>query len=271
MATFEVDGIQLTRVPYFDVALGSEVIGFSGAQVAAVPWGVPDWATPEAQVLVGQAVWVIQSDTRTVVVDPCGAADPFLRSGPEATAHQDSVAAALSSAGLPVERVDTVVLSHLDGIGMAAAVDTKGAWVPFFPNAKVVLSQGELHHVAAHPEVGGASALRCLTDQGVVKGVDPPWEAAPGVALELSGGHSPGHCVLRVGEGAVFVGHLAISPLQASAGIMRGQHHDGDTAHTALEHELAWASHRKALVIGPLWPEPGAGRVTGPPWVVSAA
>jgi glyoxylase-like metal-dependent hydrolase (beta-lactamase superfamily II) len=108
-------------------------------------------------------------------------------------------------------------------------------------------------------------------DQRVVDGVIPPWAVAPGVAFELTGGHSPGHGVLRVGDGAVFLGHLAISPLQVGAGVMCGQHVDADGAWAALERELAWASDREALVIGSLWPEPGAGRVAGPPWVVSAA
>ncbi len=271
MATFAVEGIRLTRVPYFDVTLDPDIIGFTADRAAGVPWGVPDWATPEGRVLVGQAVWVIESDAHTVVVDPCGAADAFLRSGPEAIGHQTAVADALSTAGFPVGAVDTVVLSHLDGIGMAAAVDTDGAWRPFFPGARVVMSHDELTHVAAHPETGGSAALRCLIDQGVVEGVDPPWDVAPGVTLELTGGHSPGHCAVRVGEGAVFVGHLAINPLQAGAGIIRGQHLDDEAAHSALERELTWASERGALVIGPLWPAPGTARVTGPPWAVSAA
>jgi glyoxylase-like metal-dependent hydrolase (beta-lactamase superfamily II) len=87
----------------------------------------------------------------------------------------------------------------------------------------------------------------------------------------LTGGHTPGHTVLRIGDEAVFVGHLAINPLQASAGLMRGQHHDPDGALAALERELAWACERDALVIGPLWPSPGAARITGPPWSIAAA
>jgi glyoxylase-like metal-dependent hydrolase (beta-lactamase superfamily II) len=271
MVCFDIGDVRLTRVPYFDVALPADVIGFTGTQVAAVPWGTPRWSTPEGQVLVGQALWVIESDTEKVVVDPCGAADAFIRSGPEAREHQAAVLAALSSAGLPAETIDSVVLSHLDGIGMSAAVDPEGAWAPLFPNARVVMSQAELAYVASHPEVQGAAALQCLIDQRVVDGVLPPCSVAPGVMMHLTGGHTPGHTVLRIGEGAVFVGHLAINPLQASAGIMRGQHCDPDGALVALERELAWACERDALMIGPLWPSPGAARVTGPPWSIAAA
>jgi len=121
-------------VPYFDVPLDPEVVvGLTPEQVAAVPWGAPAWATPDGRVRVGQAVWVIEAGDRTVVVDPCGASDEFLRTGPEAAVHEAAVVAALEARGFPVGRVDTVVLSHLDGIGMAASPAPSRGWSPLFP------------------------------------------------------------------------------------------------------------------------------------------
>ncbi len=271
MSSIEVDGIRLTRVGYFDVPLDPGVIGFTRQQVACVPWAVPTWATSAGQVLVGQAVWVIECDDRTLVVDPCGAADAFLRSGPEAVLHQEAVVAALANEGFAIECVDAVVLSHLDGIGMSAAVAADGTWTPFFPNAKVQLSTDELAHVESNPGIGGAPLLAELVRQGAIEALSPPQPVAPGVVVEQVGGHSPGHLVLRIGDGAVFIGHLAVSPLQLSAGIQPEQHVDAVRAHDALEDELRGARDRHALVIGPLWPAPGAGWVTGPPWVLEAA
>ena len=140
LPTFDLGGTRLTRVPYFDIALGPEVAGLTGAEVAAIPWAVPVWADDDQQVIVGQAVWVIEAGDRVLVVDPCGAADTFLRSGADAVTHQDAVGAALTAAGFAPDRVDAVILSHLDGIGMAAAVDADGAWTPFFPRARGSLS-----------------------------------------------------------------------------------------------------------------------------------
>ena len=270
MSSIRVDDIRLSRVGYFDVPLDPDVIGFTKQQVASVPWAVPAWATSAGQVLVGQAVWVIESDDRTLVVDPCGAADAFLRSGPEAVLHQEAVVAALANEGFAVDRVDAVVLSHLDGIGMSAAVAADGTWTPFFPNAKVLLSANELAHVESNPGIGGAPLLAELVRQGAVEALSPPQPVAPGVTVEQVGGHSPGHLVLRVGDGAVFIGHLAVSPLQLSAGVQPAQHVDAVRAHDALEEELRRARDRHALMIGPLWPSPGAGRVTGPPWILEA-
>jgi glyoxylase-like metal-dependent hydrolase (beta-lactamase superfamily II) len=271
MSDFSVGDIALTRVPYFDVPLDAQVIGFTAEEVTVVPWGSPTWATADGRVIVGQAVWVATSGERTIVVDPCGASDAFLRTGPEAATHETAVVAAMESAGFPIECVDTVVLSHLDGIGMAGSVNEEGRWSPLFPNARIVISEPELTHVNAHPEIAGSSALLGFVDQGFVDGVEPPWEIAPGVSMELTAGHTPGHSVVRVEDGAVFIGHLAINPIQVCGGIMSGQHPEPVTAFDALVRELAWAAERDALVIGPLWPEPGAGRVAGPPWSLSPA
>jgi glyoxylase-like metal-dependent hydrolase (beta-lactamase superfamily II) len=271
VVTFSLGNVVLTRVPYFDVALDADVIGFSPQQLLEVPWGIPDWTTSEGRVIVGQAIWVIESDDQTVVVDPCGAADTFLRSGPEASTHEAAAVGAMASAGFPVNSVDLVVMSHLDGIGMVGSLDAEGHCSPLFPNARIVVSERERAHIEANKEIGGRSAFRELEAQGVVDAVRCPYEIAPHVTMEQTGGHSPGHCALRVGDEAVLIGHLAINPVQVSAGIMPTQHLEPILAFTALEQELAWARERNALIIGSLWPEPGAGKVVGPPWVISPA
>ncbi len=113
--------IGLTRVSCFDIALEAPIIGFTPQQVALVPWAVLNWANEDGKVNVGQAVWVIEADGKTIVVDPCCAADAFLRTGPEATTHEAAVVQAVESAGFPIDSVSSVVMSHLDGIGMVAS------------------------------------------------------------------------------------------------------------------------------------------------------
>ena len=158
-------------MPYFDVALEPSAVGLTSAEVAAAPdWCVPTWTTVEGEVLVGQVIWVIESQDRVIVVDPCGASDPFLRSGPEAVSHQEAVLAAMASAGFPAERVDAVVLSHLDGIGMTAVVDGSGRWTPAFPAARILLTSAELDFLAGRDDVGGLDELRSLLSQGAVDG-----------------------------------------------------------------------------------------------------
>src|SRR5689334_8462519 len=122
----QVGDIALTRVEYFDIALGPEVANLTAAEVVALPGAAPVWATEDGQVNIGQAMWVIQAAGSTIIVDPCGASDDFLRSGPEAIGHQDAMLAALDGAGFPVGAIDLVVLTHLDGIGLAGVVDEAG-------------------------------------------------------------------------------------------------------------------------------------------------
>jgi hypothetical protein len=67
------------------------------------------------------------------------------------------------------------------------------------------------------------------------------WTVAPDAPAEHPGGHSPGHVIIRFGDGAVFTGQLAVSPLQAAFGVISDQHLDYQAGHVALEIQLAWA------------------------------
>jgi glyoxylase-like metal-dependent hydrolase (beta-lactamase superfamily II) len=266
--TLDVGAVHLTRVPYFDVPLDPLAVGLTAEEVAESGWAVPVWATEGGQVLVGQAIWVLESRGRVIVVDPCGAADPFLRSGPQALFHQDAVIDALTRAGIPPERVDVVVLSHLDGIGMAALVDEEGAWRPMFPNARILLTSAELSWLDHADEVQGLDTLRALMAQGAVDGVDTPFELTPEVGIHLVGGHTPGHAIVRVDSGdhhAVLVGHLALSPILLTPATTERppQHFDDGAAAIALDELRAEAAATGAPLIGPLWPYPGVVDLTG--------
>lgn len=270
MLTLAVGGVRLTRVPYFDVPLDPAAVGLTVEQVADARWAVPAWATEDGKVLVGQAIWVLESCGRVIVVDPCCAADQFLRSGPEAVGHQEAVLDALTRAGLPPDRVDVVVLSHLDGIGMAALVDGDGQWRPTFPNARVVLTSTELSWLDQAPEVPGLAALRALMADGVVDAVATPFGLTSEVSIHLVGGHSAGHAIVRVDSGkhhALLVGHLALSPIHLTTETsteMSPQHFDDAAATRTLEELRAEGATGGAILIGPLWPFPGAVELTGP-------
>jgi glyoxylase-like metal-dependent hydrolase (beta-lactamase superfamily II) len=266
VAGFRVGGVELTRVPYFDVPLDPEVVGLTAEQIAPIDWARPSWATADGKVLVGQAIWVIESQDRVIVVDPCGAADQFLRSGPEAIGHQEAALGAMRTAGFPPERVDVVVLSHLDGIGMAAVVEPDGSWAPAFPNARIVMTAAELDFLAAGGPAQGLEALDALIARGVVDGVDDGYRVTDEVRLQLTGAHTPGHAILRIdsgGERATFLGHLALNPLNVALSRCSIVNADAARAADLLDALIAEAAADDALVVGPLWPFPGAGHARG--------
>lgn len=262
----QIGDVSATRVEYFDIALAPESVGLDPQQVADVTWAVPTWATPEGEVRVGQAIWVLESSGSTIVVDPCGASDDFLRTGPDAIGHQEAMLAALVAAGIDPDAVDLAVLTHLDGIGTVASVEPGGGWSPTFAHARVVVTARELEFLARPEaaEVSGLAALRALIDHGVVDPVGSDHALTDHVRLEHTGAHSPGHAVVRVrsqGAEAVLLGHLAVTPLQLATGVCEALHREPDAAHRALTAIVADAAAHDAVLIGPLWPHPGAGRV----------
>ena len=82
------------------------------------------------------------------------------------------------------------------------------------------------------------------------------------VTVEVVGAHSPGHLLVWINSGAetaVMVGHLALSPLHFATGECPQQHPDPPAAEGVLERLRGI----DALLIGPLWPTPGAGYWVG--------
>jgi glyoxylase-like metal-dependent hydrolase (beta-lactamase superfamily II) len=261
--TFSVGKEQLTRAGYADVEVPPAVVGLTHEQVAAATWAEPTWAR-DGQVRVGAAAWVIESGEARIVVDPALAADEILRTDADAASHQQAFAAALDRAGLPRDTITHAVATHLDGIGMFAWRNDDGTWSPFFENAPILFTQTELDAIddSPHPP-SGTTVLNQLRARGAVHAVaDTRTRLTDDVTLELTGGHSPGHQVVRIssdGESAVILGHLALSPIHLEVGECPGQHVDSATAFATLES----LRDDGALLIGPLWPAPGAGRWNG--------
>jgi hypothetical protein len=258
----ELGDVRLTRVLYIDAAIDPAAVGLTSDEVRGVPWGSPMWAD-DGQVRAASCAWVISTGGRHIVVDPSGNIDDILHDRSSTGAHQAAYSTAFLTAGIPIESVDTVLLSHIESIGLSAVRDGDG-WRPFFPNARLLISDAALRSFAdgrPHGELG--SAFQTLLDAGLVDTFDDGEELAPGVTAEWTGMHNTGHCAFHVGvaeTGAIFVGHLAVTPLHLATGPCPLQHD---------EHEEAWrwlesvAANPSRVIIGPLWPSPGAVRWLG--------
>lgn len=261
MVRFSVGDAALVRVPYVDVLVDAGVVGLTADDVAAHDWARPTWAEGD-QVRVGAAVWIIQSEGRRIVVDPTQAADDILRADPDAAFHQQAVADALDAAGFPRESIDTVIASHIDGIGMIAWRDD-GAWTPFFPNAEIIVSERELAAIADDGpyEPRGGDALLELDTRGAVRAVEDEHVVTSEVGTTWVGAHSPGHLIVDVtsgGERATMIGHLALSPLHLVTAAP-GPHMDPAGASAVLRT----LGDGQRILVGPLWPTPGAAHWDG--------
>jgi glyoxylase-like metal-dependent hydrolase (beta-lactamase superfamily II) len=170
----------------------------------------------------------------------------------------------LADAGFARESITHAVATHIDGIGMFAWREAKGAWTPFFPNAQMLLSQRELDAIDAqqHPDSDSWPILGELRALGAVRATGDLEQLTPTVTIEHTGAHTAGHQIVRIdsnGERAVILGHLAVSPVHLATGVCTTLHDQPEQAWDVLTS----LRDEGALLIGPLWPTPGAGHWTG--------
>ena len=172
-----------------------------------------------------------------------------MRTEADVGAHQQAFAALLDAAGFPRETITHAVATHYDGVGMLAWRNDDGSWCRFFPNAPVLISAREL----------AAIDISNRLDDSCVQPTGDRHPITSEVTLEHTGAHTPGHQIVRIeseGERAVIVGHLAVVPHHLSSGVIPKQHVDAEAAWTTL----CALRDEDTVLIGPLWPTPGAGR-----------
>lgn len=259
-STLTIGDVVLTRVLYLDAPIDPALVGLSVEDVRSVTWGAPLWAEGD-QVRAAACAWVVQSGGRTIVVDPSGNIDDILHDPETTNDHQRAFSDAFVAAGIDPASVDTVLLSHIESVGLTAvrAPESVSGWRPFFPNARVLMSDSAQSDFG--PETTTEivfAAFDALRADALVDTFLDGAEVAPGVWAEWTGAHNPGHTAFHIGgagaPGATFVGHLAVTPLHLATGPCAAQHYEPDRAWEWLQSVAAdgrW-------LIGPLWPSPGA-------------
>ena len=150
-----------------------------------------------------------------------------------------------------------MLLSHIESIGLTAVRDGD-SWRRFFPNARVLISDTAKSNFFDEQPLGDdlRAAFTALFYAGLIDTYADGEEIMPGLRAEWTGMHNPGHCAFHVGTDATFVGHLAVSPLHFATGPCPPQHADP-------EGVWQWLNDTKEdgrILIGPLWPTPGAMR-----------
>ena len=267
--TLSFENASFTRVLWADAPIPGELVGLDAAQISAVPWANESLASGD-QVTVGVAAWVADIGGRRIVFDPLQAADAFLRGDPDTEAAvQADMDAKFAAAGFPVESIDAVLLTHIDGIGMVAR-RSADAWGPFFPNARILMSGAELEAYRSALAAGEGldepgtamlvEAYNALLAADLIDTFADGAELATGLTARHTGGHGPGHVVFDYTENgqclATFLGHLAVSPLHLATGPCEPLNVDPAHAWKALSA----IADEGNLLIGPLWPSPGCGR-----------
>jgi glyoxylase-like metal-dependent hydrolase (beta-lactamase superfamily II) len=255
---WQVGAIEVTRVadPGFELVLPSEPA--SAAALAGRDWLTPHWVLADGSLVVGSSAILVRTPSANVVVDPFLAFDDPAKLAPRL--------AALRAAGMDPADVQLVVNSHIDGVGANAHTDGS----PAFPNARYLIPAAEVEDLqdGVHGELQAATdgqhPLVGLLEHGVVEPVHGGEQPVPGLHLEDAPGHNRGNVVVWIdsgGEQAVVVGHTFLHPAQiADPTSDRG---DRDPAMLAATRQalLERCADTGALLIGPLFADPGAGRV----------
>ncbi len=255
MTTIKLGDVTLTRVLYLEAAIDPDAGGLTPDQVRSVAWGESTWAE-DGSMRLASCAWVISAGGRNVVIDPSGNLDDIIHDPGSTGHHQKAYRAAFAAAGIPIESVDTLLLSHIESIGLAAVRDGD-SWRRFFPNARVLISdtaRADFEERTPPGDVG--AAFTALFDSDLIDTFRDGDEVVAGLRAEWTGMHNPGHCAFHVGSKATFVGHLAVSPLHFATGPCAPQHADPNGV-------WRWLQSTKAdgrILIGPLWPSPGAMR-----------
>lgn len=179
-------------------------------------------------------VYLVELGEDTVLVDtglgPPGD-DPFM---PE---RNGRLPAELAAAGVAPADIDLVVLTHLhpDHVGWNM-VD--GA--PFFPNARYVAQHTDYDFFTTtsghRPYV--QQQIVALHESGSLELLEGTAEPLPGLRIEPTGGHTPGHSIVRLPD-VTLAADLAVHPLQLS---------DYDLPYVAENDQPAIATARRRLL-----------------------
>jgi glyoxylase-like metal-dependent hydrolase (beta-lactamase superfamily II) len=138
--------------------------------------------------------------------------------GPQAPgATLGRLLATMPAAGLDPARVSTVVISHFHGDHINGLITAEGGAA--FPNAEVVVPAREW---AWWTEAGNETrspprqrpnfantARRFAPYRGKIRQLNDGAEAVPGIRMHAAEGHSPGHTIWHIADGAAELVYLA--------------------------------------------------------------
>jgi glyoxylase-like metal-dependent hydrolase (beta-lactamase superfamily II) len=197
-----------------------------------IDWLVPNHYLPRENVLVTSVhAWLIQTRHHNILVDCCSGNHKNRHWWPRFHRLETPFLQRLAEAGVPPERVDFVMCTHLhaDHVGWNTRL-ADGRWVPTFPNARYLFSRKECDHwdPRQHPpdddphrRIVFADSVLPVIEAGLAEFVTCPHAVGDDLLIEDAPGHTPGHALLRLGgtthSGGVFCGDVIHHPLQLCA------------------------------------------------------
>ncbi|MFW5418464.1 MBL fold metallo-hydrolase [Nocardiopsis sp. CNT-189] len=241
--------------------------------VAEEEWLRPAYAGGDGLLRLDSHGFALVAGGRRILVDT-GIGNGKTRANPAWNGLRTGYLERLTAAGFPPDSVDLVVLTHLhtDHVGWNT-LERSGAWEPTFPNARYVVSRAERDFWRGY-EMDAArrqmfrDSVDPVEEAGLLDPVDVPAEgaeAAPGVRLLPTPGHTPGHVAVRLDGGggtALITGDCVHHPVQlARPDLTSCVDTDPEQARAVRGALLDSLAGTGTLLLGTHFPPPTAGRV----------
>ena len=272
MNQWNVGDFTVTRVIEMEVAGGTRFILPDATREAALEldWMQPHFMNDEGQLIMSIHALVVDTGDRRIIVDTCIGNDKQ-RNIPNWTNLQTNFLQDLEAAGYPRESIDTVLCTHLhvDHVGWNTML-VDGEWVPTFPNARYLLAKKEFDYWSTEDDEDAygdimADSVQPVVDAGLVDLVEWDHVVAPGVQLEPTPGHTPGHCSIHLssaGDEALITGDCIHHPCQMTrTDWCSSADFDQAAGKTTRETLLAKYVDSDVLFIGTHFATPTAGHV----------
>ena len=268
---WQVGDIKITRVVEMEVTGGSRFILPTATRDACleIDWLAPHFMDEQGNLTMSIHALVIDTGTRRIVVDTCIGNDKE-RSIPNWSHLQTEFLTDLANAGYPRETIDTVLCTHLhvDHVGWNTML-VDGEWVPTFENARYLIGEDEWRYWDGEEEDDYgpilSDSVRPVVAAGLVDFVATDHEVAPGIALEPTPGHTPGHVSVRIrsqGDEALITGDCIHHPCQITrTDWCSSADFDQSMGRETRESLLASTVDTDVLMIGTHFATPTAGRI----------
>ncbi|RZA11431.1 MAG: MBL fold metallo-hydrolase, partial [Proteobacteria bacterium] len=242
-------------------------------EVIALEWLHPHYATPDGQQRMNFQGFVVQTPTKTIVVDSCIGAGRD-RQFDVFTNLPEGFLEDLESLGISRNDVDIVMCTHLhfDHVGWNTYKDAEtGEYRPTFPNARYLFGKTEfeawkdIRNDGIHHPGHMLECVDPIMELGLADLIEADHRICDELYCEPSHGHTPGHvhvCIESQGERAVITGDLMHHPMQCAMPERDATFDmDKDSGRASRLRFIEKYTDSGVLVIGAHFAEPTAGHI----------
>lgn len=230
VVSYQVGRAKITKIPEMvipAIPATSLFPQWNADEAEATLSGLPEeFFSPDgSQLAISTHSWLVETGSHTVLIDTASGNGKSRPTNPGFNQLDTRWFDNLRAAGVEVEKVDFVLLSHLhvDHVGWCTNLEN-GEWVPTFPNARYLFSAAEYDFYSNPSNVRDPSKgiFADSIDPVVAAGLDTRLTISekfpiPGFQLIPTPGHSHDHYSISftsAGEQAFFWGDVMHHPLQ---------------------------------------------------------